>query len=167
MKQSNSEFERKCEAYADEIKRLNEQRSELCRRVEGGEGAKAALEALQQENEHLKEVVRQSGEKQTELLNQAEQKVEGLKVENSELESKMHGLENEINSTKAEKDSLQEQISELGRNIQQLQADLLQVTKLRDQFEQEKSVVKESLTATKDQLNKTTTALKEKVVGLL
>jgi len=93
------------------VTRLRAQHTELCKKIEGGEGAKAALDALQKENELMKQNIDGAQIKNRELENN----IQSLKTELDKLQFEqkrdMASFEKEKTAWKTQNDQLKEDLS--------------------------------------------------------
>lgn len=123
----------------EEVKRLNDQHSELYRRVEGGEGAKAAVEALQQENELLKENITNLSGKNAEFstsLQQVEKQLETEESVKNELKARLASLQEEGDKLKKEISKGEEIQAKLNARIQDQNKDAENALKLQEKLKE-------------------------------
>lgn len=113
-------MESQCATLTDELKRLNDQHAELYRKFEGGEGASAALAALQLENTQLKEnstFLNQKISEQSATLQQTEKAMES---EALNLKSTIEDLNRQLSAATEDSKALNSKNLELTGNVAEL-----------------------------------------------
>lgn len=103
----------------EEVKRLNDQQAELCQKFEGGEGAKAALEALQKENNLIKENVSTLTQKNSELSSALENEKKTAASSNQDLNLQLTTARSKLTSLTNTKEDLLAANVALGQQVKE------------------------------------------------
>lgn len=104
------ELEVQLNSSKDTIARLESERTELCIKIEAGEGTNTALQQLQQENDLLRKKLKEQQESERQNLKQIVSKYETVCQQNENTKVKLHNLEEECQNYKTTIDKLNAQL---------------------------------------------------------